>query len=99
METKQPEQREFLAIFYISGGSSWARGFDVDDVVKQCAKIAVNDWSSLFNIENTEAPINVFDITGHSNVHWTPHGVEGDGPNKIEYIETRTVTLPKRRRR
>lgn len=94
------EERDYFACISIGGGGSWARGPDPEKAIKDCARIAVDDWSSLFDLAGKEAHIDLFDVTGHDRVTVDCAAVYGDNPDaKITKVETRKLTLPKKRRR
>jgi hypothetical protein len=94
-------KQEFLAILLVGAGSSHARGPDLEDTIKRCSRIAVDDWSSLFDLGGKEAQINVYDVTDHEALFWDERGVhpESDPSKSIDRLELRTVTLPQPKRR
>src|SRR5262245_51483286 len=98
-EVANTTERNYIAIILIGCGSSWARDKDPEKAIKRCARIIVEDWSSLFDLEGKTLPINLYDVTGHDEVSWSHHGIKGDGDGPITRIEVADVTLPKRRRR
>lgn len=97
--TEAANTRDYLALFCIGGGGSWARGPDPEKAIADCRRIAFSDWSSLFDLRGKEGKINLFDVTGHDKVTFDVVAVYGDNPEaKITKVEVRTVTFPKRRR-
>jgi len=93
------EKKDWLAIILIGAGSSYARGPDREDTISRCGKIAVSDWSTLYDLAGKETTVNVVDVTGHDEVWWDSRGV-WSGDKLIEAsVEQVTVTLPKAKRR
>jgi hypothetical protein len=89
-------KQEFLAILLVGAGSSHARGPDLEDTIKRCGRIAVSDWSSLFDLGGKEAQINVYDVTGQDDLFWDERGVhpKSDPSVSLDRLELRKVTLP-----
>jgi hypothetical protein len=93
-------KKDYIAILLVGAGSSYARGPDKQDCIDRVGKIAVSDWSSLFDLRGKEATVNVVDVTGHEQVWWDARGVHVEGkPDLALPIEQVKITLPKRGRR
>ena len=41
----------YIARMFIGAGGSWARGETKDEAVKRCVKLAVSDWSGLYDMK------------------------------------------------
>ena len=94
-------KKDYLAIILVGAGSSYARGPDKQDCIERVQRIAVADWSSLFDLAGKEATVNVFDVTGHEKVWWDSRGVHThDDPAQDAELpsEQIKVTLPSKRR-
>jgi hypothetical protein len=95
--------KEYLAIILMGAGSSYARGHDRQESIDRVAKIAASDWSGLFDLDGKEAIVNVYDVTGRTEIWWEARGVfskedKGLGPiGPGEQIKV-TLSVPKRRR-
>ena len=95
-------KKDFLAIMMIGAGSSYARGPDRQDTIDRCAKIAVSDWGSLYDMSGKETTINVVDVTGYEKIWWDSRGVhtaEDPKDDAVLPVEQVKVTLHKHRRR
>jgi hypothetical protein len=98
--TAPAAERDYLAIIMMPmGGSSYARGPDRQDCIDRVGKIAVSDWSSLFDCGGKPCKVNVFDVTGHDKVWWDAQGVHVNDPDVVLPVELVDVTLPKARKR
>lgn len=99
--TGAPKQ-DWLAIILIGCGSSFARGPDRQDCIDRVVRMAVSDWSSLFDLAGKEAVVNVYDVTGRSEVWWEARGVfskEDAELGPVPQGEVVRTTFPTRRRR
>ena len=94
-------QKDIIAILLVGAGSSFGRAPTEEQAIEKCAKTAVADWSSMFDLAGKEATINLFDVTGHDNIFWDMNGVHPkDDPEKnLPKLGERKVTLPAKRRR
>lgn len=69
---------EWLAIILIGAGSSFARGADREEQINRAVRIAFSDWRTLFDLAGQEVSVNVYDVTGRSNVWWDHLGLHSD---------------------
>lgn len=68
--------KDYLAIIMVGpGGSSFARGSDLEDTINRAVKIAHEDWSKLFDLSGKKVSVNVFDVTGYEDLYWDDRGV------------------------
>jgi len=81
-------KKTYLAIIFISGGSSWAEDSAIDKAVKSAAKLARFDWGGIFDMKKTKLRVNVFDATGHPTWHATHEGVFGTNNAPLKKIKT-----------
>lgn len=93
------DTKDYIAIVLIGGGSSWARGPDLEKAVADVLWYLKHDWGSIFNLDGAEVHVNVWDVTGNDVVHWDECGMHGDREDcPITKVETRTVTLSGKRK-
>lgn len=94
--------KDYLVIAMIGpGGSSYARGPDLEDCVRRIGRTIVDDWSSLFEVAGKPCDVNIYDVTGHESVFWDHRGIhpKAEPETCIERLELRKITLPAKRRR
>lgn len=92
---------DYLAMIYIGGGSSWARGKTAFDAIKDAKTTCEQDWGSIFVFSDEPAYIAVYDATGVESWYADTHGVtNGETKEQVPYLYTVTAKLknkPKRR--
>lgn len=90
----------FLAQTRIGAGGSWSKKDTADLAVNSCAQYAQADWGGMFDLDDAEIEIVVWDV-GERNWRFNRHGVltDKDTGEEIDVSEVRTVRLPKRRKR
>jgi len=96
--------KDFLAIWFNSFGSSYARYNNKETAVLECAKLVVRDWGSTFEIEGNPITISVFDASGFKEIQWDHGTVWADDDKRIDLYEAgrheghHTVITPKLRK-
>ena len=92
--TTKPET--YLAIAFIMGGSSWAKGPDIKEAVKRCVQIVSQDWGSIYKLDNLPIKIGIYDLTGCEDGWYADiHGVFAKGSHEpIPYLMSKETTVP-----
>ena len=92
------DKPDYLAITLIGAGSSYARGSDIQDVVKRLGKTIVSDWGKLYDVKGKPCEVSLFNITGIDSVFWDGTGVHpSDRPQEcLPPMDRITITLPSR---
>ena len=65
--------KDFIAIWFNSFGSSFARYNNKETAILECTKKAIVDWGSTFKIEGNPITVSVFDASGLKEIQWD-HG-------------------------
>lgn len=83
---------DYLAIFYIGGGSSHGRADSIDKAVQLCLN-AASDWASMFDIDGKPAKFSIYDVEGFENIYWD-YEVRANGrAEPFPLLEVRDVVL------
>lgn len=92
--------KDILAVCMIGAGSSWGRGPTVEKAVKECERELLGCWGSIYNLDNAELVISLYDVTGNDTVRLEYTGLVGDNEKDfpIALIEHRDVVLKNARR-
>ena len=102
-------KKDYIAIIYIMGGSSYGRADTIQEAVDNAARAFTGDWGSMFDVFGHECPVNVFDVTGFDQIVWDHSGTYAPGPDDNDadnksgrhYFECRRVVrvdIPKLRK-
>jgi hypothetical protein len=102
MAVKLEVKMEYLAILPIGAGGSYGRGETPEAAADRCAKIAVADWSSLYDMHGKTVKMSVYDISAHPDVWWDDQVHPKGQPDVViprHSIQERTLNVPPRLRR
>lgn len=74
---------DWLAFILIGAGSSYGRGPDKEEAIKNAIR-SLRDFSSLYKVADVDVVLNVIDVQGYDTVTWAHDGVFGRPEGKPE---------------
>lgn len=85
--------REYIAVVFVMGGSTFYRGHNREEVLTKVWKQAKRDWKDLVCFgKRRQRKTNIWDITGHDDVWWDDQGMyDGRTNQKINTHKTEVV--------
>jgi hypothetical protein len=96
LQSKQEEETDFLAIFWVGAGSSYVRHKDKYQAVILLRQMVVSDWSSVYDLSGKEVQFGIFDVKGHDKLWWDYQVHDEATREVIPMLETATVMLPEK---
>lgn len=75
---------DYLAVIFISGGSSHGRSPDKEQAIKHALRY-FKDWESLFYIPAQDLEISIWDVEGFDQCQWDNRGMHGKRPGSDKY--------------
>ena len=89
MEIDMPKKNDWLCVINTSfGGSSYARGSNMENEISRVLKIFKSDWKHLFKLEKgLKVKVVVVNVTNHESVAWNHQGFYDTKSNEKIDIE------------
>ena len=88
-------KKDYLAIIRIGGGSTFGRDESIFDAVEHAVRICILDCHRYYQIEGARLRVQVFDVTGRTELTWDDQGVYcTDTGETVKPLKVIAVQLP-----